>query len=242
MSRLHRGSLTFVVALAVASALGGKPGGGGGGGGGKVESYPPVAPAYDFEAFESRPELGGVLDTETNIVWGYSMGAIEDIWNYSYTASLNVPGRYPACFATAADYHQEYGEYCLDQAVLDPARADQWEALAAEHLAMVDPLNEAGNFATQYSDWRLPTVEEAREAIAKGIFTAGEGGLNLWTQHPADATPTPPRGGVLYWTSTYGGKRYGNDTAFAYSAQDGGAVRTPGFCVPILVRTHTPAP
>jgi hypothetical protein len=189
----------------MASALAGKPGGGGGGGG-KVDSYPPVVPAYDFAAFESRPELGGVLDTETNIVWGYSMGAIEDIWSYSYTASLNVPGRYPSCFDAKADDAQAYGEYCLQQAAIepDPTRVPLWEAEAAKSFAIVQPLRDAGEIAQQYDNWRLPTVEEAREAIAKGIFTAGSGGLNLWTQHPADATPTPPRGGALYWTSTYG--------------------------------------
>src|SRR5690606_17219841 len=140
-------------------------------------------------------------------------------------------------FATAAAYHEAYGAYCLEQAQIDLERADQWEALAAEHLNKVQPLIDAGNVATQYNDWRLPTVAEARDAIAKGIFTAGDGGLNLWTQHPADSVSTPPRGGTRYWTSDYSGKKTGNDTAWAYHADNGAAERTTGFCTPIMVRT-----
>lgn len=234
-----RGVSLAVVALGVATGLGAKPGGGGGN---DSDSFPPVAPAYNFAAFQDQPSLGGVLDTETNIVWGYSMAAVEDIWNYSYASNANTPGRYPATFEAAATYHEDYAQYCLDQAATDPDRAHLWEELAAEHAAKVGPLRLAGSYAVQFDDWRLPTVEEARAAIAKGIFT-GPDGLNLWKQHPADAVCGPPRTPPWYWTSTYGGKaRGGFDTAWTFNAVDGSARTTTGFAAPIMVRTHTPPP
>lgn len=238
MNRARRWMGLAVLAAGITAGLAAKPNNNGGGGTSTVESYPPVEPAHNFEAFEDRPDLGGVLDSETNVVWGYSYYAITTA-GATYGGSLSASDRYPACFAERAAYHQGWGEYYQNRALEEPDQAELYEAVAAEEFRTAQALVDAGAIATQYDNWRLPTLAEARSAIAKGLFTYGDEGLNMWTTHPANLEATSPQNG-LHWTADYAGKRKGNDTGWAYSALDGSAVRTTGVCLEIMVRTNQP--
>ena len=226
--------------LAMNVAFGAKPGGGGGGG--DKDTRPPVTPAHNFTVFESRPDLGGVLDTSTNVVWGYSFG-VEGMHNFDYTSALLAPARYPSMLLETAQKNQEYAEYCLQQMESDPERAHLWQAEADKYFATVQPLTDAGTVASQYGNWRLPTFAEAQDAVAKGLFTYGDGGLNKWTWHPAYPPPMAPEGTGWYWSADAGGKKPGGgDSGWTFNAFDGSGWRIVAFSRVLVVRTHTPNP
>jgi hypothetical protein len=137
-----------------------------------TKPYPPLSITPIPEAFEDRyDDLGGVLDLTNGVIWGYEpFGALVNYSSSFYGGQVGV--------------HQSY----LD-------------ILAMRALTGATP-EEAAIFAAAYQvaaqrTWRWPTVFEAREAVAKGLFTFGEGGVNLYFASPLYDTP-----GVSYFLSS----------------------------------------
>lgn len=231
------------------SALAAKPDGGGSGGGGKntTTSLPAVTPNYDFAAFEWRPDLGGVHDKTRNIVWGYSLAGVTN-GNITHINALPADTWYAQMFATHAQNKQNDGNLLLSLAEVetDPIRKAKYEADAADCFEAVPILQEAGNIASQYNNWRLPTLAEARDVTSRGLFTQGATGLNMWTGSPVDETPTLPYSG---WRSTWCSdtstvKVQGSAMAWYFYPINGEAfiaTRTSGLDC-IVVRNYTPTP
>lgn len=183
----------------------------------KPQTLPPVTPDHQFEDFEYRPELGGVLDKRLNVVWGYSYVQLEGGWtSYSYVNNFIAPNYSLILTGNGDELH------------------------AANLLLEAELYYAAAAAAAQYNNWRAPTLDEARSACTRGLFTFGDGGLNLWTPDPL-ASPGLPYDGVLTWTSTTEGKGK-SMRGWAYNPADGGAMLTGlGSALDvILVRTHTP--
>ena len=249
MKIAKRLGLVGIMALCVVAGLAGKPPAGSGDSG----TLPAVTPNHNFGVFVSRPDLGGVLDTSTNVVWGYSHEGVANR-HATYAGAMNANSWYAATFSEIADDNEGWATHHYVQA------ASLWETdplLAQRHLVYADrltatlvPLREAGTVADHYSNWRPPTLDEARDAVAKGLFTRGETGLNQWTFSPVDLVPgneLPFPLGLAYpthacWTSDTEAKGKYKDHAWVYEPLDGSARRIgKGSAADVIVvRTHTP--
>lgn len=158
---------------------------------------PPLTVTPVPEAFESRYEdLGGVLDLTNGVIWGYEPYA--SLANYGIGFNGGPSG-----------VHQGYLN------------------LLAAHAISGTP-EENAIFATAYAiaaqrTWLWPTVFEARDATAKGLFTFGEDGLNLYYGSPAYEVPAVSYGvGNLRWTSS----EIKQGRVHVWSAGDGGTLLT----------------
>jgi hypothetical protein len=196
-----------VVALALLPASGhGKPGGN--------PAPLPLGP----EVYQWREDLGGWLDTSTNLVWGYDSLEILG-YAHNFSGSSSVVATYPQIL-------QNFASSQTDPAI----------QLVAQNAA---------NVAVQYTNWRMPTLDEARDAMAKKLFVYGPGGLNGYQSVPS---LVPVAGGWLvhaHWTSTAGKPiRGGFPSGYVYVPATGdygllGQNSPAAGC--IVVRTHTPA-
>jgi hypothetical protein len=89
------------LAFALIPSLGqgkGKPGGG--------DPPPPPPPPLGTEVYEWRPELGGWLDTSTNLIWGYSPSVLNNGYAAPYDFSVNQTANY-ATLLTSAGFPTE---------------------------------------------------------------------------------------------------------------------------------------
>lgn len=238
--------LVFALAcLASASSAfaGKKPGG---------NPPPPPPPPDPATIYEYRADLGGWLDTTRNLVWGYNCQPIEG------PKTLNQAKTFAANYATAlanyainylpgqadlyemqADWQTEQGNAAL--AAGNVALAEDWFAAAEVNYARaqlhrdsIAPTLAAAEVASNYT-WRVPTQAEATDAMWKGLFTYGEGGLNGYDQDPLLGLQQVYQ--HFHWTTTLK-----KQTAFVYNPTNGDTgfigVNSGIYC--IVVRTHVP--
>lgn len=168
-------------------------------------TLPPVTVTPEPDIFESRySDLGGVLDTSTKLVWGYDSHSFSGIGiTLSWLAQIGDDGAYLYCLNWALN---EYS---------DPANINYDPVKAADMQAAL-------NVAEQYT-WRRPTVTEARDAVAKGLFTYGAGGCNVYYGSPiAPNGPYISDPNLFRWTSVAGKPARGRTlSAWAWEPDDG---------------------
>jgi len=196
-------------------------------GGSSSTSMPPVTIVLEASSFEYRPDLGGVYDRTRGIVWGYSLTGINNSGS-SYNFAMSLGSTYAAVMDKAGDDAEaEYYYLLATYGIADPARLVAAEALWA-----------AAAVASQYTNWRPPTLTEARDATSRGLFTYGASGLNMWTGSPADTVFGLPYDGRSTWTSDKG---KGKDVAWTFNPKDGsGWLIGMGSSVDaIMVRSYT---
>lgn len=223
MPRLRRAQLkamfcvAIVTAVAVSDAFGGKP---------QPPPPSPPPPPHPADVYEWRPDLGGMLDTSTNLVWGYEFRALTGgTAPYNYLASQNYPMRMletADAFYDEADYYYSIG---------DTELGDHYTQAA---FACED--------AASYTNWRFPTKSEAQDALWKSLFRYDIEGYSGYY-----STPLGP--GLAYdgwapcWTSTPGKPaRGGFRTYWTYTPINGDMGEGPdGYSLDVIwVRTHTP--
>lgn len=155
-----------------------------------TKPYPPLAVAPVPEAFEDRyADLGGVLDLTNGVVWGYEP------------------------FASLVNAAINYSEGVVNERYLWAFEDRAAHSTPEEHAILA----EAQAIAAQFT-WRWPTVFEARDAVAKGLFTFGEGGVDMYYGSPLYAVPAVSYGvGNLRWSSSEA-----KGLVHAWSAADGG--------------------
>ena len=160
----------------------------------KVSSkpYPPLAVTPIPEAFEDRyADLGGVVDLTNGVIWGYELNALS-FSNYTFQPASQINQWYLDILAQLA-------------ATLPPETA---------------PILAAAYEVAAQRSWRWPTVFEARDAVAKGLFTFGGGGLNLYYGSPLYEAPSTSYGlSVVRWTSSEVKPK-----VHAFSPADGGTL------------------
>jgi hypothetical protein len=197
-----------ILAMHGAEAIAGKP---------SSNTLPPVTIVVDGEAFEYRPDLGGVYDTRRGIVWGYSFVQVTNTTtNQNYAKNQIVP-QYANILDSAGD-----------------------NALARGDLDAAAAFYDAADAAASFTNWRLPTLTEARDAVSRGLFTYGATGLNMWTGSPADTVFGLPYNGIPTWTSDTG-KLRGSAAGWVFGPHDGGAFLTSATSSvdAIMVRSYT---
>ncbi len=198
--------------------------------------------------------MGGWLDTTRNLVLGYNCQPIEGpknlygakVFAANYDTALTnyainyLPGQ--------ADLNEMHADWQMEQGYLylaagDEEYAEEWFAAADRNYALaqlqrdsVAPTLAAAEVASQFT-WRVPTQDEAVDAMWKGLFTYGEGGLNGYDQDPLLGLQTVyPQS---HFTTTLSTNK---QKAFVYNPVNGvtGFVTvTSGFYC-IVVRTHVP--
>lgn len=145
-------------------------------------AQPPGTAVYEY-----RPDLGGWLDTERGVIWGYSLTQSAGWAGATRSAAARDAAAYPDVLFDEADYwHQEalrlQGQADF-YAETDPARSQLYAEAAAARELDAQGFDEAAVAADQFSNWRLPSVAEFQRAFDKGLFTTGESGFNM------DASP-----------------------------------------------------
>jgi hypothetical protein len=189
---------------------------------------PPPPPSAGPEVYEWRPDLGGMLDTSTNLVWGCEFYALSGgTAPFNHLQSVDYPG---AMLSTADTYYDAADYY---YGIGDVATGDLYTSAA-----------EACEDAATFTNWRFPTLAEAQDAMAKSLFKYDiEGFSGYW------ATPLGP--GIAYdgftpcWTSTLGKnnqKINGFPTTWTYTPATGATgLASRGWSADaIWVRTHVP--
>ena len=202
----------------------------------EAKALPPASTAV----YEWRPELGGVLDTSTNLVWGYSLRNSMN-QNAGFTgANTYVPANYAVMLAGESVNLEDRAVYNQSQAdalrATDPVRAQLYADLAETQRQNATLFLEASVNAGQYSNWRMPTRKECTAAWNKGFFTYGVNGFN-WD--------TSPAGGLqdsAYVLNTWTSEKKGTKLAYRFSPIDGSVslIGVDSSIDAILVRTHVP--
>lgn len=222
---------------------------------------PPPPPADPFLIYELRPDLGGVLDKNTNLVWGYNFYDIVATSAHSgYGINQQFATGYAANYAALlydqavgdlpdaaaeteafADWQTEQGDIALASGDVD--LANRWYAAANTHYenAQADrdsiPLYlDAAATASQF-EWRLPTQQEATTAINNGLFTYGQGGFNGYDGSPYVGGQVPWNS--FCWSSTFSKSKR---EAWAYCPLDGsnGLITVTSQVNCVFVRKHVP--
>jgi hypothetical protein len=242
--------LAIIMAGACSEALAGKP-----------KPPPPPPPPNPFLIYQWRPDLGGWLDTQTNLVWGYSfqtmlgtsthsgyginqsmaVAAAGDYADILYeVADVDLPNA--AAETTAhADWQVEQGDIALANG--DPELAAEWYEAADANYALAQddldsiPLYEAAADVADQFNWRLPTKVESQRAQTNGLFTYGPTGFDSYDGSPRIDFQMPWN--TLCWTST---KTSNGRNAWAYRPLDGtgGNIGVNSQVNAIFVRTHVP--
>jgi hypothetical protein len=183
---------------------------------GKPAPPPPPPPPNPFLIYEWRPDLGGWLDKERNLIWGYSMNQISGS-SYSYDYALGEVADYAGVLADgaldfdakSALYDSRGDEYLAKgDAEPDPVlkqqyydRAQGYYDLSEDYGIAADELILSAEVASHYSNWRLPTKDEFTDAFKKRFFAYGETELNAWDTSPLPGLQMQTTY-YLYWTST----------------------------------------
>ncbi|HVJ84218.1 MAG TPA: hypothetical protein VM452_01170 [Caulifigura sp.] len=168
---------------------------------------------------------GGWYDAGRKLVWGYAPP--------TYTGSLTS---FPYATNQAANYAQVLlqesanllvdGDYYMQLSIDwyadgDALRGAYYYNRAVQAWADSPLFADAAEIAAQHGNWRLPTKDEAVDAVAKGLFTYGPNGFDSYDCSPA-AGLQPLGSSRLNWTSTTG-KKNGIQCAWAFAA-DGGLI------------------
>jgi hypothetical protein len=211
----------------------GKPSGGGGGG--SSNSLGPVTITPDLTSFQNRyADLGGVLDHETGLIWGYdcySMGVDATLDGSGGLLTVEADAVYLGVIQWLVNF---YGYKYIGNNPKNPPNINYDPVIAAE-------VQTALEVAQQFT-WRLPTVAEARDAVARGLFTYGDGECNVYFGSPAYPEPDVAPANGWRWSSNLAGKaRGGVDSAWYWDLEDGSAAVIPNSAIgAIFVRTATP--
>lgn len=237
---------TIVAAGALSSAFAGKP-------------QPP--PPNPFLIYEWRPDLGGWLDTQTNLVWGYSFWDLQGTstgsgyaipqWLAADAAANYADMLYQRAYEglpASADQTEAHADWQVEQGDIalangDPELAADWYAAAEANYARAQYEREvdipnfeaAADVASQFT-WRLPTQQEGQRALDNGLFTYGPNGF--------DSYDASPHGGfqLLFWSGAWSSttRRNGRE-AWTYR-QDGSTswATVNSTYNAIFVRTHVP--
>jgi hypothetical protein len=236
--------LAFVAAGLVSEAYGGKP----------KPPPPPPPPPNPFVIYQWRPDLGGWLDTQTNLVWGYSFN---DLQGHGITQSMavdaaadyaNVLYDMALALSAQADQEEDHADWQMEQGDIalangDPELAADWYAAAEANYAEAQALRDsipfveaAGDVADQFT-WRLPTKAESQTALTNGLFTYGPNGFDSYDSSPLIGFQIPWN--VLTWTST---KTSNGRNCWAYRPLDGsgGNIGVNSQVNAIFVRKHVP--
>lgn len=214
---------------------------------------PPPPPPDPTVIYQWRPDLGGILDTQTNLVWGYSFydlkgygitqamatSAAADYADILYDiAEFDIPA-FAAQNEAAAEERQAQGDAALAAGDVELAnryyaRAQEYRDKADADLDSIPLYMDAADVADQFT-WRLPTQQEAQRAIGNGLFTYGDGGFNGY-----DATPRigfSPVIELFTWTTT---KVKKNVWVFKPLSGAGVEAGVNSQINAIFVRTHVP--
>lgn len=241
--------LAIVAEGALSDVYGGKP---------KNPPPPPPDPAL---IYQWRPDLGGWLDTQTNLVWGYSFydmlgtstgsgygisqsRAVTAATNYADNFYEMADVQLPAAAAETeawADSQVQQGDAAL--AAGDVDLANRWYAAAEANYAKAQadrdsiPLYEAAADVADQFTWRLPTQQEAQAALANGLFTYGAEGFDSYDASPRIGFTIPNN--VLTWSSTLS---KANKFAWCYRPLDGsnGNIGVNSTVNAIFVRKQVP--
>ena len=222
---------------------------------------PPPPPPNPADIYEWRPDLGGWLDTDRNLVWGYDIISLRGTSTHSgYGISHSLATAMAANYASAlfemaestleaaatqtedhADWQTQQGDIALANG--DPELAADWYAAAAANYAKaqadrdsIEPFLDAAAVTGQFT-WRLPTQAEAQSALTNGLFTYGPTGFNGYDGSPYVGAQVPWN--TLTWSST---TRKGDREAWAYQPLSGnnGFIGVGSQVNCIFVRTHVP--
>lgn len=214
---------------------------------------PPPPPPNPAAIYQWRPELGGWLDTQRNLVWGYQLTAVVN-GGFSYDGAIATAPNYAIRLATAADDYDVRGTNMLAQAdnyqaLGDAAyaagdyeladeyyfQADRRYVRAQEYFDSADIALAAAVNAAQFNNWRIPMKDEAVDASWKGLFSRGATGFNSFDSSPY--VGFQQENNVPNWTSTLSGKN-----VWAYYPVSGStaAISKSSLIGAIVVRTHVP--
>jgi len=222
---------------------------------GKPTPPPPPPPPDPATIYEWKPELGGWLDKSRNLIWGYTPTSFEGT-NASYQWAVDtVKTNYATMLLNTAVNMQAHAQYCLDRSEIEfdlaeeAAAIEDWEgeayhlnraygylALRDRDLANIPEFQYAGAVASQYTNWRLPTKDEASDALNKGLFRYGPGGLNGYDCSPAVGNQETYRNWFTL-TSTLKGTSV---WVFLPDEETMTTVSKTQWCDFIPVRTYTP--
>jgi hypothetical protein len=215
---------------------------------------PQPTPPDPFEIYEWREDLGGWLDTTRNLVWGYDSGGILG-YGLTYSLAQNFVQNYAATMASTAIQRQSQADESyaraaylysigeLEGALWHEQQGDLYASIAAG-LAAAAPI------ASQYTNWRIPSLEEALDAVNKGLFTYSNDQYDDADFDGYNSVPQVPPSGLSYgnipaWSNDVGGNKNkikGRDTAWVYLPITGepGVITQTSQIPAIVVRTHLP--
>jgi hypothetical protein len=152
--------------------------------------------------YEYHPELGGWLDTERGVIWGYSLSQSASWAGGTRSGAERAAAAYPDALFDRSEWLAQEAlrlqSLADSYAESDPALSQRYADAAAINEADAAAYVEAATAADQFSNWRLPSLAEFQDAYNKGLFSIGEGGFNM------DATPAvgyQENYGRQQWTS-----------------------------------------
>lgn len=217
---------------------------------------PPPPPPDPATIYQWRPELGGWLDTTRNLVWGYN--TFPDVLGYGITLNMAIQraATYPGMLYDMglrlegdADYYDDLGdrytvranEYLAAGDLVNAQKyfdqANGAYAQADEKRASIPACVAAGDAASQFNNWRVPTEAEALDAIAKRLFTYGAGGFNGYDHSPY--LGLQPDTNNANWTTTLS-KNKQQAVVYRPSSGESGYYGVNSQISCIYVRTHVP--
>lgn len=203
-----------------------------------ANAQPPGTAVYEY-----RPDLGGWLDTERGVVWGYSLS---DSLNASITrdAAVNFSaGTYPDLLFAKADFFVQQAEYWWSLSAFyaesDPARSQRDAEIAAQCEGDAAAFEEAATVADQFTNWRAPSLAEFQDAYNKGLFSRGEDGFNM---DMSPAVGYQEGYGGNNWTSEPTKKIKGKENGLQFNIDDGTTrwMSPNGANRAIVTRTYMP--
>jgi hypothetical protein len=226
MLKLKNATLILFVLI----AIGGKP---------AVQAqYPLLPPETNGNAnFDWRPDLGGWLDKSANLVWGYQPTTFTTaVYNWDF--ARNVARNYPQVLAdTSAERFNESQYYAsLAEAEPDPLWKAAFASWSDEAYRDFVALAAAAADASKYTNWRMPSLAEYRNAYSRGLFTQGPTGFNM-DFGPQDGYQPGLR--AMQWTTDL---LKSKKSAWVYGVNDDGqlAIGLNSGVTHLVIRNHTP--
>lgn len=203
--------------------------------------YPLLPPETNGNAnYEWRPDLGGWLDRQAKLVWGYGM--TESLGsNYSYAGAQNACPNYPTQlagqvqrFVDLAAYYDAQTQFYQES---DPARSQHYAELAQWNRDTASAYQRAAADAAQYTNWRAPTLGEFQTAWGRGLFSRGSLNFNM-DMSPAEGYDAGYQN--LNWTSNPVSKNKKTAVAFSLGNGGSGSISVTSSINAQVVRTYIP--
>ena len=208
---------------------------------------PPPPPPHASEVVVYRPDLGGWLDTSTNLVWGYMLTKTRGT-SASFEWGKGFAANYAEEMWIAGEEREAYADFAAAKAIelqeSDPERAAIYAQRAEDYYYSADVCYDTATAAAQYTGWRTPTLTEATDAVAKELFIYGSDPVHYpdgWQTMP-DLPPYQSWSDTLTWTSSSAGKVKGQNVAWAFYPVSGGTAKIGmnSAVHVVVVRTHVP--